>query len=256
MPAAKRRPAAKAASRSGSKSETALARAPSRPAPEPAVATVPSLPPPLDKTQRALLAEALRRAEETRNVVEDALLDFGRWLLVQVFHDDARAALDDKRSNPVWRVLLERAGGPTLRLDKRFLYVSLAIAAHDKRIQDDAWRLLEPGRKELLLPLHDEAAMREGAQHVVRMKLSQRATRAYVRGRLAAKGAPATVRVTASGFRAQVLKFRGRVGAPGYQEKLERTLRGMPNKERAAMQKELEAMRAWATGLIGVIRQG
>ncbi len=248
MSAAKRRPAAKAAQKT---TTAALARAP-----KPPLAAEPIAEPPLDKPQRALLAEALRRAEETRNVVEDALLDFGRWLLVEVFHDDAKAALDDKRSNPVWRVLLQRAGGPTLRLGQRFLYVSLAIAAHDKRIQDDAWRLLEPGRKELLLPLGDEAAMREGAQHVVRMKLSQRATRAYVRAQLAAKGAPATVRVTAPGFKAQVTKFRARVGAPGYQEKLEQTLRGMPNKERAAMQKELEAMRAWATGLIGVIRRG
>ena len=33
------------------------------------------------------------------------------------------------------------------------LYVGLEIAARDKRINDDVWRTLEPGRKELLLPL-------------------------------------------------------------------------------------------------------
>lgn len=210
--------------------------------------------PPLGKEDRALLAEALRRAEETRNRVEDALLEFGRWLLVQVFHDDAKAALDDKRDNAVWRVLLARAGGPTLRLGHRFLYVALTIAAHDKRIQDDAWRLLEPGRKELLLPLGDEAAMREAAQHVVKMKLSQRATRAFVRAQLAERGRPSQVRVTAPGFKAHVQKFRARVGTPEYQEKLAGTLRALPTAERAAMRKELEAVRAWATRMIGAIR--
>ena len=39
---------------------------------------------------------------------------------------------------------------------------------------------LEPGRKELLLPLDDESAMRRAAQHVTAMKLTQRATRTYV----------------------------------------------------------------------------
>ncbi len=41
----------------------------------------------LDAGERKLLAEALRRAEEARNVMEDALVAFGRWLLVHVFDD-------------------------------------------------------------------------------------------------------------------------------------------------------------------------
>lgn len=101
----------------------------------------------LGAPERKLLAEALRRAEETRDVIEDALVSFGRWLLVNVFDDDAAAALEDRRDNPVWRDLLARAGGPTLRLRERMLYVALHIAAHDKRINDEAWRNLEPGRK-------------------------------------------------------------------------------------------------------------
>ena len=132
---------------------------------------------PLDGAQRKVLAEALRRAEDTRNVMEDALVAFGRWLLVQVFDDDAGAALAGRHHNPVWRSLLARAGGPTLRLSERMLYVAIHIAAHDKRITDEAWRNLEPGRKELLLPLGDEAAMRgymiSGAHKVAMPKLME-----------------------------------------------------------------------------------
>ncbi len=134
----------------------------------------------LTAPQRALLAEALRRAEETRDVMEDALVSFGRWLLVAVFNDDASAALGDRSDNPVWLDMLHRAGGPTLRLSEKMLYVALHIAARDRRITDEAWRNLEPGRKEILLPLGDDGLMRKAAQHVSAMKLTQRATRAYV----------------------------------------------------------------------------
>jgi len=208
----------------------------------------------LSKSERALLAEALRRAEGTRNVVESALLDFGRWLLNEIFHDDAGAALENKRDNPVWLELLSRAGGPTLRLGERFLYVSLEIAAHDKRIQDDAWRLLDPGRKELLLPIKDEARMREAAQHVVAMKLSQRATRAYVRAEKAAQGTAAAPRVTQKRFEAHVRRFRERVLDPAYKRKVERSLRDLAKDEKDGVRDELQAIKAWAADLLATLR--
>ena len=37
--------------------------------------------PSLNKAQSTLLAEALRRGEATRNVMEDTLVDYGRWVL-------------------------------------------------------------------------------------------------------------------------------------------------------------------------------
>ncbi|MBI5514010.1 MAG: hypothetical protein HY909_09600 [Deltaproteobacteria bacterium] len=111
------------------------------PGPPPTGSARPPAPPPttsapaaataLDDAQRKLLAEALRRAEETRDAVEGALVGLGRWLLVQVFDDDAAAALDGRHQNPVWRELLRRAGGPTLRLSERVLCVALHVAAHD-----------------------------------------------------------------------------------------------------------------------------
>lgn len=209
----------------------------------------------LTKAERALVAEALRRAESARNVIESTLLDFGRWLLVDVFGDDAAAALGDrKRENKVWLDLLSRAGGPTLRLTDKFLYVALEIAAHDKRIQDDSWRLLEPGRKELLLPLRDEALMRKAARRVVEMKLSHRSTRELVRAELAARGRKRAPRVTPERFHSKVKKFREIVGDPAYRRKVETSLRELPKEKKAEVRKELEALREWAVDLLTAVR--
>ena len=49
----------------------------------------------------------------------------------------------------MWQELVRRAGGPTLRISKHMLYVAVRLAAYDKRITDQTWRGLDPGRKEL-----------------------------------------------------------------------------------------------------------
>src|SRR5438105_7545890 len=115
----------------------------------------------LSRTDQHTLAEALRRGQETRNVIEDALVDYGQWILINVFGDDAARALENKSDNPLWLEIVRRAGGPTLALSKKLLYVALEIAARDKRINDGSWRALDAGRKELLLPLADERTVRK-----------------------------------------------------------------------------------------------
>jgi hypothetical protein len=209
---------------------------------------------PLTKGEQKLLAEAIRRGEEARDRVEDALVDYGRWLLVNIFDDDAAAALD-RTDNRVWRALLDRAGGPALRAERRFVHVALSIAAHDKRIQDESWRLLDPGRKEVLLKLGDERAMREAAQHVVAMKLSNLKTRQYVRGLLAAEGKSAQLRITLPRVSANARKLRERFGAAGYRKAFERTLRDAEDGERATVRKELEALRATVEALLAIARR-
>jgi hypothetical protein len=204
----------------------------------------------LDAPQRKVLAEALRRAEETRDVIEDALVSYGRWVLVNVFDDDAAAALDGRHDNPVWRDLLARAGGPTLRLSERMLYVALHIAAHDKRITDEAWRNLEPGRKELLLPLGDESAMRRAAQHVTAMKLTQRATRAYVASLRAEQGEANKSRLTPARLTAQVRGFRERVANAAWQRRALSVATKAEPDERDAVRKELEALRSWSAAML------
>ncbi len=225
-------------------------RTPKAPARAKALATVEPAAAHLGAAQRKVLAEALRRAEETRDVIEDALVSFGRWLLVNVFDDDAAAALDDRHDNPVWRDLLARAGGPTLRLSERMLYVALHIAAHDKRINDEAWRNLEPGRKELLLPLGDEAAMRRAAQHVTAMKLTQRATRAYVATLRAEQGAERPTRMTPKRLTAQVRGFRERVANAGWQRRALAVAAKADPDDREAVRKELEALRSWSAAML------
>jgi hypothetical protein len=200
----------------------------------------------LDDAQRKLLAEALRRAEETRDAVENSLVGLGRWLLVQVFDDDAAAALKGRHDNPVWRELLSRAGGPTLRLSERVLYVTLHIAAHDKRITDEAWRGLDVGRKELLLPLGDEAHLRAAAQHVTAMKLTQRETREYVGALLVARGDERAVRLTAPRIAAQLRTFRERVGTAMYQRRALAVLKNLGADEVDPVRQEVEAVRTWA----------
>ncbi len=183
-------------------------------------------------------------------MIEDALVSFGRWALVNVFDDDAAAALSGRHDNPVWRDLLARAGGPTLRLSERMLYVALHIAAHDKRITDEAWRNLEPGRKELLLPLGDESTMRQAAQHVTAMKLTQRATRAYVASLRAEQGAAHKARLTPARLTAQVRGFRERVANTAWQRRALAVAAKAHADERDAVRQELEALRAWSAAML------
>jgi hypothetical protein len=204
----------------------------------------------LDKGQKKLLAEALRRAEEARDTMEDALVDFGRWILVNVFDDDADAALDGKRDNPVWHELVARAGGPTLRLSRKLLYVAVQIAAHDKRITDETWRGLDSGRKELLLPLGDERLMRKAAQHVVAMKLSARATRQYVQGLAAESGKARQVRLTGPRLVARLRAVReGLLDGPG-RRRVERLLGDLDPASREALRGEAEALAAFAREIL------
>ncbi len=223
------------------------------PAPAPSTARPTDDAPALDAAQRRTLAEALRRADETRDAIEDALVSFGRWMLVHVFDDDAAAALGDRRDNPVWRTLLSRAGGPTLRLSERMLYVALHIAAHDRRITDEAWRSLEPGRKELLLPLGDEALMRKAAQHVTAMKLTQRATRTYVRSLREAQREADGPRLTPARLSARVRSFREAVTDTAYQKKAAEVLRKADDETLAAMRDELLAVQRWSERLLAKI---
>jgi hypothetical protein len=120
-----------------------------------------------------VLDEALRLGEDLSHETEARVIAYGRWLLDQIFEGDSTAALDDKSQNPVWLELVRRAGGPTLRVSRHLLYVAVRVAAYDRRITAQSWRGLDAGRKELLLPLGEERRLRDAAQHVSDMNLSQ-----------------------------------------------------------------------------------
>ena len=177
--------------------------------------------------------------------MESALVEYGRWLLVNVFGDDASQALAGRDRNPVWRSLVERAGGPSLRISVKLLEVAVRIAAHDKRINDDAWRLLEPGRKELLLPLRDEGSMREAAQRVVAMKMSHRATRRFVRERLEGAGRASAPRTTPKRLGRDLAKLNERLGDIASKRRLNALVTSGTDEERKALHTELARLAEW-----------
>ncbi len=203
--------------------------------------------PVLTKNEKKVLAEALRLGEEAGDAIEDALVSYGRWILINVFDDDAASALETKRANAVWHELVRRAGGPTLRLSRKLLYVSVQIAAHDKRITDEAWRKLEPGRKEILLPLADERAMRKAAQHVMAMKLTHRATRAYVKALRDGQSGPRAVRLTAKTVVARVRSFREVFADESVTRRIAEVFASAKPVERQQALRELRALERWVT---------
>ncbi len=195
----------------------------------------------LTATQRKVLDRALRLGEDLREELESKTLAYGRWLLEEVFDDDTAAALDDKSKNPIWQELVRRAGGPTLGITQHLLYVALRIAAHDHRISAATWRGLDAGRKELLLPLHNERAMLSAAKHVSEMNLSQKKTAEYVRGLREAAGKPRSVRITPATFATRVKRLRTGLGGAAAVRRL-RTLTMQPG-DRAIVVNELEELR-------------
>ena len=168
---------------------------------------------------------------------------YGRWLLQAVFGNDAASALDEKTKNPVWLELVRRSGGPSLRVGRRMLYVALQVAAYDKRITDESWRSLDPGRKELLLPLEDERRLREAAQHVTSFKLTQTKTRAYVGEILAKDGSAQQIRITGPVLIGRMRKLRESLDGAAVLRKV-RALHGeLEPKERQEISGEIDKLR-------------
>lgn len=171
----------------------------------------------LTKAERAVVEEALRHAEDLRASVQVSVMSFGRWVLANVFREDPRSALSAKADNPAWRELLRLAGGPRLRISRKLLYSSVLVAAYDKRIGHGAWRDLDFGRKELLLPLRDDADLREAANHVEKFELTQRDTRAYVQAKLAGTRATGVrVRVTAPRIASKLKGLTAELARPAF----------------------------------------
>lgn len=197
----------------------------------------------LTSAERALLHEALRRGEDLREELEAKLTSFGRWLLAAVFGDDVSAALDDKHQNPVWNELLRRAGGPTLRVSRRLLYVALNIAALDRRIPDQAWRGLDAGRKELLLPLREDGRLRDAAKQVARFNLTHPKTRALVTEMLKTQGKARQIRLTAPRLTARLRDLREGLEQPTVWKRLEGLRDELDPERRASILGEIEKLR-------------
>ncbi|CAN5555171.1 hypothetical protein BH09MYX1_BH09MYX1_10640 [soil metagenome] len=208
----------------------------------------------LTKPERRVFETALRMGEDLADEVESKVAAYGRWLLEEVFANDAGAALDDRTKNPVWTELVRRAGGPTLRIGRRTIHVALRLAAYDRRITDQTWRELDAGRKERLLPLHEDRRLREAAQHVTKFKLTQVKTEAYVSSLLAESGTPTEVRLTGPLLLGRMKKLHETLSGASVLKKV-RTLRGdLKPKERDALVSELEKVRDVITAIAREVR--
>jgi hypothetical protein len=131
--------------------------------------------------ERAVLDEAITRAARLYESVGDAWADFGRWLFTHVFGEDTKAAIDHREDNPIWQALYALADSAKVRLRQDELERAVLTAAYDKRLNSDAWRALEFGRKWRLLKLKDDKLLRQAAQHVLSANLDTRAIDLYVR---------------------------------------------------------------------------
>lgn len=197
----------------------------------------------LTSAERTLVNEALRRGEDVREQLEAAVTSYGRWLLGAVFRDDPKEALDDRTNNPVWRELLRRAGGPTLKVSRHMLYVAVQLAARDQRIVDQTWRGLDAGRKELLLPLGTDERLRAGAQHVSKFNLTQTDTRQYVTEVLRAGGRAPIVRMTVPRLVRRVATLRATLGSASVLKKVHDLRDTAEPAERAKAADEIDALR-------------
>jgi hypothetical protein len=209
----------------------------------------------LTSVERTLLNEALRRSEDVREQLEATVTSYGRWLLGAIFKDDASAALNEKSKNRVWLDLVRRAGGPTLRIGRRMLYVALDLAAHDKRITDQAWQNLDAGRKELLLPLGDDGRLREAAHHVSKWNLTQKKTRQYVAEALKGTGRSREVRLTVPRLVSRVRTLRTGLHGPGVLRKVIELRSTLEPAERARVAEELEELQKLLGLLAKTIRK-
>ena len=177
-------------------------------------------PVPLTREETKRLHELLRQVEDTRLEVEASLTARGRSILSTAFEGNAAAALDERTQNPVWTELVRRAGGPTVRISRRALYVALRIAAFDQRIVDQSWRGLDAGRKEILLPLAKDDQLREGARIVSQFNLTQTDTRQYVTEVLKQSGKSRQVRLSVPQVAQRVKKLRSTLGTAAMLKKL------------------------------------
>jgi hypothetical protein len=208
----------------------------------------------LDATEKKVLGEALRLGADLADEVEAKVSAYGRWLVEAVFGDDAAAALDERTKNPVWQELVRRAGGPTLRIGKSMLYISVRLAAYDKRITDQTWRGLDSGRKELLLPLREERRLRDAAQHVTRFNLTQTKTRAYVSELLAEAGDAPSIRLTAPLLMGRMKKIHESLGGAAMLKKVRALQADLDASERQALAGEIDKVRETLTAIAREVR--
>jgi len=150
--------------------------------------------------------------------------------------------------------LVRRAGGPTLRIGRRMLFVAVRLAAYDKRITDQTWRGLDAGRKELLLPLREDRRLRDAAAHVTKFNLTQTKTNAYVSELLAESGEAPNVRLTAPLLMGRMKKIHESLSGAAVLKKVRALQEELDVAERKALAGEIDKVREVLTAIAREVR--
>jgi hypothetical protein len=206
---------------------------------KPAVLDAPKLSP----EDRAVLAEAITRADAARTAIDAQWVDLGRWLFTHVFGEDTASAIDHRDDNPIWNALYALADSPKVRVRHDALDRAVLTAAYDKRLNSDGWRALDFGRKWRLLRLADDKLLRKAATHVLSAKLDTRQTDAYVRNLLAEQAEPTAVRASVTALVGQLDRMTERVSAKTYARQLESAAKKLSDEQREALLSSLESAR-------------
>lgn len=134
------------------------------------------------------------------------------------------------------------------------LYVALGMAAWDRRIQDSAFRTLDVGRKELLLPLDDESKLKQAANHVAKLELTQTDTRQYVTQLMAEAGKPRQARFSGPQLARKAKKIREDLGGASTLKRVKALRAEMDVKERDGLVAEMEKLRDVVADLVRALK--
>jgi hypothetical protein len=208
-----------------------------------AIAMASGAPASLGPAERAVLEQALERGAAVRASADSAWAEFGQWLFAHVFGDDTSSAIDHRDDNPIWAALYALADGAKLRVRHDELERAVLTAAYDKRLNSDAWRALDFGRKWRLLKLADDKLLRRAAQHVLSTNLDTRGIDAYVRAVLEEQSEPVAVRVNVSALVGALDRMQEKLTDRGFAKQLASASKKLSDDKREALVSSINATR-------------
>lgn len=205
----------------------------------------------LSDTERAVLDEAVTRSAAVISAIDTSWAELGRWLFTRVFGEDSTSAIEHRRDNPVWVALYALADGAKVRARHDELERALLAAAYDKRLNHDAWRALDFGRKWRLLKIADDKLLRKAAQHVLATNLDTRGVEAYVRAVLEESATPVAVRVNVPALVGALDRMQERLTDRAFGRQLEKAARQLSDEKREALVASITQTRDALDAMLG-----
>lgn len=155
------------------------------------------------------LQDAVRSIQAEWQTATRALVRIGQVVLDTCFEGNARLLLEEGAARTVrYAELVRRVGALGIGLGEKTLNVGVRIAAYDQLVRGNHWKLLDPGRKEDLLPLREPPLLAAGARFAVEMGSSRENLRKWVASQRTQGGqAPRLRGMGLKGTRASVLRL-------------------------------------------------